>query len=166
MAALRERAENVKDVSGDFRLEAFVVRLASFQGADTDMEGIASLAINKPPRAWIDNDIDRAKVEITDLAQKFLRTENYARVKGRDDKRHSLAVVVGLNGRPTPISQDFEVAEADRQEIDKLISQLESIIDGDSLRNKNIVLAALVEMCARHIQNSDKKILSKDKAVS
>jgi hypothetical protein len=164
LTALRERAENIKDVSGDFRLEAFVVRLSKFEGVDADIEGIASLATNKPPRNWIDNDIDRAKVEITELSQKFIRTESFARVKGRVDKRHSLALVVGINGRPTPLHRDFEVADTDREQIDQIVKQLGDIIRGSDETHKNIVLAALVELCAQYIQETSLSI--DDKAVS
>lgn len=166
MAALRERAENIKDVSGDFRLEAFVVRLAVFNGTDEDMEGIASLATNKPPRNWIDNDIDRAKIEIMELAQKFIRTESYARVKGRTDKRHSLSVIVGINGRPTPIHQDFEVTDDDREQIDQIIEKLGKIIKGKNQTSKNIVLAALVEICAEFIQDTPEKTSENDRVAS
>ncbi len=166
MAELRDRAENIKNISGDFRLEAFVVRLATFDGSDKDMEGLASLATNKPPRSWIDNDIDRAKIEITSLSQKFIRTESYARVKGRTDKRHSLAVVVGVNGRPTPIHQDFEVADCDRKEIDSIINKIGRIIKSNNQANKNIVLAALVELCAEYIQNNSDKSSQKSKEAS
>ncbi|MDO3380529.1 hypothetical protein [Geoalkalibacter halelectricus] len=166
MAALRQRAENIKDVSGDFRLEAFVVRLAAFTGTDEDIEGIASLATNKPPRNWIDNDIDRAKVEITALAQNFIRTESYARVKGRADKRHSLAVVVGINGRPTPIHQDFEVTDDDREQIDQIIGKLGKIIKGKNQVSRNVVLAALVEICAEFIRDNAEETSDNDKAAS
>jgi hypothetical protein len=37
------------------------------------------------------------------MAQKFLRAETYARVKGRPDKRQALAVMIGMNGRPAPL---------------------------------------------------------------
>src|SRR5690625_2553194 len=36
---LRERAENVKELAGDFRLDAFVGRLAQFEGDDEGFEG-------------------------------------------------------------------------------------------------------------------------------
>ena len=100
MAELRERAENIRQLAGDFRLEAFVGRLSQFDGSDESFEGIASLATNKPPRAWVDPDLDQAAVELADMAQKFLRAETYARVKGRPDKRQAMAVVIGLDGRP------------------------------------------------------------------
>ena len=167
MMALRDRAENIKDISGDFQLEAFVGRLAKFDGSDKAMEGIASLAVSKPPHNWLDNDIDRSKIELTVLAQKFIRTESYARVKkGRGDKRHSLAVVVGVNGRPTPLYQDFHVADADRDQIDKVIEQLGSIIKNGDQNNRSIVLAALVELCAEYIQDTSTDNSVKDKAAS
>lgn len=167
LAELRERAENIKEVSGDFKLESFVVRLCKFDGSDSEMEGIASLATSKPPRNWIDNDVDRAKVEIASLAQKFIRTEAFARVKdGREDKRQSLAVVVGLNGRPTPLHQDFDVADTDRKQINNVIQQLEKIVYGKNETNKNVMLAALAELCARFIQENSKEDSRDDKAAS
>ena len=44
LAELRARADNVRDLSGDHRMEAFVMRLAQFSGTDADMESLASMA--------------------------------------------------------------------------------------------------------------------------
>jgi hypothetical protein len=151
LAALRERAENVRDVSGDFRLNAFVGRIAQFERTDADIEAIASLAANKPPRDWADPDIDRATIEIADLAQKFIRTELFARVKGRAQKRDAMAVVIGLNGRPSPLLEEFAVAEADRAEINDLISRVSQAVEQADTR-RSIILAALAELSARYMQ--------------
>ena len=102
LAELRARAENVRQLSGDHRLEAFIIRLARFQGSDEDMESLTSLATNKPSRRWVDADLDGAAVELAELAQRFNRLEAYAHVKGRPDRRHAMAVVVGMSGRPEP----------------------------------------------------------------
>ena len=91
LAELRDRAENIRQLAGDFRLDAFVGRLSQFDGSDESVEGIASLAANKPPRDWVDPDLDQAAIELADMAQKFLRAETYARVKGRPDKRQAMA---------------------------------------------------------------------------
>ncbi|TYO98080.1 hypothetical protein EDC39_10817 [Geothermobacter ehrlichii] len=160
LANLRERAENIKDVSGDFRLEAFIVRLAKFKGTEADVEGLASLAVNKPPRSWIDADIDRAKVEIVALAQQFIRMETFARIKGRKDKRQSLAVMVGLNGRPEPLQKDFEVSEEDRAKIDSLVAKIDAAMTADE--DENVVLAAVAEFVAKYIEA---RSLLKKKAV-
>ena len=42
LAELRSRAENVRELGGDHRLEAFIMRLALFQGTDEDVESLAS----------------------------------------------------------------------------------------------------------------------------
>jgi len=151
IAELRERAENIRQLGGDYRLDAFVGRIAKFAGSQTDIEGIASLAANKPPRDWTDPDLDKAAIEITDLAQKFIRTENFARVKGRPDKRHAMAVVVGVDGRPAPVHEEFDIADADREAVDALIARVEGALDGADPERRNVILAALAELSARYM---------------
>lgn len=155
LTELHARAENVHQLTGDFRLNAFISRLATFTGIEEDMEGIASLAVNKPPRDWVDADFDQAGIEIAELAQKFIRSEAYAHVKGRTDKRQSMAVVVGVNGRPTPVSGEFAVRDTDRKAIETLISQVEQVLLTVDSQSRNIILAALAEMSARYLDNKE-----------
>ena len=54
LAELRARADNIRELGGDHRQEAFIVRLAEFNGGDEDMAGLASMAVNKPVRDWVD----------------------------------------------------------------------------------------------------------------
>ena len=77
------------------------------------MEGLASLASNKPPRDWTDPDLNQVAFELASCAQQFIRAEAFARVKGRSDKRHAMAVVVAFGGQPTPSSHEFSISEAD-----------------------------------------------------
>ena len=79
LAELRARADNIRELGGDHRQEAFIVRLAEFEGGDADMAGLAGMAVNKPVRDWVDPDIDRATVELANMAQRFIRAEAYAR---------------------------------------------------------------------------------------
>ncbi len=152
LAELRDRAVNIKELTGDFRLDAFVGRLAQFEGADSEVEGIASLAASKPPRDFVDPDVDRAAIEIADMAQKFLRAETFARVKGRPQKRDAMAVVVGLHGRPVPMLEEFAVADADRAEINELIALVAAAVEGADTSRRSIILAALAELSARYMQ--------------
>jgi hypothetical protein len=151
LTELRERAENIKKVSGDYRLESFIIRLASFYGEDGDVEDIASLAVTKPPKAWLDNDIDNARLEITAFAQQFIRTEAFARVKGREDKRHSLSVIVGINGRPTPVHYDFDIIESEQELINRVRTAIDNAVVAGPSKKKTIILAALAELSARYI---------------
>jgi len=156
LAELRERAINVRQLAGDFHVEAFVSRLSHFDGSDSAFEGIASLAANKPPRDWVDPDLDRAAVDIADMAQKFLRAETFARVKGRTEKRHAIAVVIGIEGRPTPLFEEFHVGESDRNDVNAIISLINVALVGSEAKRKNVVLAALAELSARYMQDTSR----------
>ncbi len=151
IAELRERAENIRMLAGDFRLEAFVSRISHFNGSDEAFEGIASLAANKPPRDWADPDLDHSAIEIADLAQRFIRAETYARVKGRPEKRQALAVVIGIDGTPTPILEEFNVADTDRAVINDLINRVNATLEEANDNRRSIILAALAELSARYM---------------
>ena len=151
LAELRARADNVRELGGDHRLEAFIMRLTLFQGTDEDMESLASLATNKPTRQWVDADVDTAAVELADLAQRFSRLEAYAHVKGRPDRRHAMAVVVGISGRPEPLHDYFDVTDLERQGVDDLVSRVAEVLENSGEERRNIVLAALAELSARYI---------------
>ena len=148
---LRDRAANIRQLAGDFHVEAFVGRISQYDGGDAAFEGIASLVANKPPRDWVDPDLDRAMVDIAEMAQKFLRAETFTRVKGRAEKRHAMAVVVGIDGRPAPLLQEFHVGDADREEIEALIERVEGSLNAADTSRRNIILAALAELSVRYM---------------
>lgn len=151
LSELRERAENITQLAGDFRLDAFVGRLSQFDGSDEGFEGIASLAANKPPRDWTDPDLDRAAIELADMAQKFLRVETFTRVKGRPEKRHAMAVVLGTEGSPAPLLEEFHVGDADRDAIDEVVERVAATLEEVDTNRKNIILAALAELSAQYM---------------
>ncbi|MCY3604752.1 MAG: ATP-binding protein [Gammaproteobacteria bacterium] len=151
LAGLRDRAANIQQLAGDFRLEAFVGRVANLEDSLEAFEGIASLAANKPPRDWVDPDLDRAAMNVAEMAQNFLRAETLTRVKGRPEKRHAMAVVVGINGRPTPLLEEFQVGEADRDAIDDLTQRIQAAITKEDAVQREILLAALAEITAHHM---------------
>ena len=157
LAELRARAENVRQLSGDHRLEAFIVRLSHFYGSDQDMESIASMATNKPPPSWVDADIDRAAVALAEMAQDFIHLESFAHVKGRSDKRHAMAVTVGMNGERATIQDVFDVTDLERLEVAQLIERMETALQESGAQSRNIILAALAELSARFLNSNDEK---------
>ena len=157
LGELRARAENVRQLSGDHRLEAFIVRLTHFYGSDQDMESLASMATNKPPPTWVDADIDRAAVALAEMAQSFIHLESYAHVKGRSDKRHAMAVTVGMNGQRATIQDVFDVTDLDRLEVDQLMERMERTLEECGEQRRNIILAALAELSARFLNAPDEK---------
>ena len=157
LAELRERANNIRELGGDHRLEAFIVRIAQFQGTNADIEGLAGLAVTKPPQNWVDTDIDRAEVSLAELAQRFLHVEAFAHVKGRRDKRHSMAVIVGMDGRPTPVHDEFQIADQDHGEVDALIERVNQSLRESGEERRDIILAALAELSARYLSSREEQ---------
>ena len=155
LSELRARSENVRDLSGDHRMEAFVMRLAQFYGTDTDMESLASMAANKPLRSWVDSDIDQATVELADMAQRFMRMESFAHVKGRSDKRHAMAVTVGIGGRPATVHDEFNVTSLDRPDVEQLVSDLKEAVQTAGEGRRNVILAALAELSADYLYHGE-----------
>ncbi|MCY4461717.1 MAG: hypothetical protein OXC26_15185 [Albidovulum sp.] len=153
LAELRERADNIRQLSGDFRLDAFVGRIAKFDGTDESFEGIASLAANKPPRDWVDADLDRSAIELADMAQKYLRAETYARVQGRSDKRQAMAVVIGTDCHPVTLMSEFEIADSDRASVNDVVERVAAALDETDTCRRGIILAALAELSARYMQD-------------
>ena len=151
---LRDRAQNIRQVVGDFKLEAFIGRISQFNDNDASIEDIASLAASKPPRHWIDPDLDRTTIDVAELAQKFLRAESFARVKGRPDKRHAMAVVVGMDGRPTPVHDEFAITDMERIQVDELIKKVDNTLEHSGEKRRNIILAALAELSARYLKQA------------
>lgn len=125
---LHARCQTVRGLSGNFRLDALATRLESFGGDIVEIEGIASLAANKPARDWVDRDIDAAKIELAALAQQFLRAEGLAHLKGRGDRRTSMAVYISDPNFPAPASPSVELTDEERQGADLLAASIEELI--------------------------------------
>ena len=153
LAELHARAETVKGLTGNYRLDAFATRLATYTGSDDEIEGIASLAANKPPRDWVDRDIDQARIEIAALAQEFVKAEGLAHVKGRRDRRHTMALYFGDPTRPAPITPEFDIRVDQQPEVDRLVSALRAVLTTTS-PSRDIALAALAELGSQLAEHS------------
>ncbi len=151
LAILRTRATNVRGVSGNHRIESFVMRLEGFRGTRADLESLASMATDRLPGNWNDSDIERARLHLAELARNFLHLEGLAHVAGRADNRRAMAVAVGLNGDAAPVYEEFSVSEMDRSHIDELRHQLETVLAGQHEQRRLIILAALAELSSMYM---------------
>ena len=159
LEGLRVRAENIRNLSGDLRFNAFVGRLSQFHGDDKSFESIASLIANKPPQDWNDATLDDVKIDFAKLSREFRELEALAHVKGRKDKRESIAVVIGMDGE---MHQEFDVADADQESVDALQKKLRTTLEEASIKEQNLILAALARVIAEHL-GGDAKIEAKPK---
>ena len=144
LAELHQRAAVVADLTGDLRVDAFAGRLATYGGEISEMEAIASLAINRPPREWADRDPDQAALALADFSLKFRRAETLARVKGRRPTREAMALIIGTGEAGQEIVEEFELAERDRPKVTALAQALHKVL-AQSGANRSVVLAALAE---------------------
>jgi hypothetical protein len=141
---LRERAENVRQASGDFRIDALAARLANFDETEESISGIAGLAANKPIHDWIDLDVDRACIEIAVLCQGFKKAELYARVKGKQQNRHAISLMSGLSGNEQVHQLSFDVLEDKKPAINQIKDQVSKLLMKED--DPELVLAALTEL--------------------
>lgn len=161
LGELHRRAAAVKGLTGNYRLDAFATRLSTFSGDFEEIEGIASLAANKPPRDWVDRDIDHARVEVAALAQAFVRAEAFAHVKGREDGRVTFAFFISDPDKPSPIRPDFEIGSDQKVEVANLVDRMESVL-ADLGAGRDVALAALAELGARLAGPQSETVLASD----
>lgn len=121
---LRARAEAVSGITGDLRQDSFATRLAKHDGSTLSIEGILSLAANKPPRDWTDRDIDAATLEISKVALRFRQAEAFVSVKGRKPNSEAFAVVIGSGTGAKMISRSFDITDRHRQAVETKADEL------------------------------------------
>lgn len=143
-SSMQRRATGLVGVSGDFRLDAFATRLTTFEGKQESLEGVLSLAANKPPRDWNDRDIDIALLAIAEWALRFKQVEALLSVQGRAPTREAFAVVIGAGKESKAMSRTFEIAERDLPTVKRIAASLLDQMMGKGIKTE-ILLAALAQ---------------------
>jgi hypothetical protein len=144
---LRSRGETVSGISGDFRLDAFALRLSEYGGSEQDVESLISLAINKPSRDWNDRDIQAALIQLGQWSMEFRRIETLAPMRNRPASRQAFAVVFGQGRGNKTASASFDVGNDDAPSIAAHAAKLRAHRPVDPVERK-LFLAALVELGA------------------
>jgi hypothetical protein len=144
LESLRERAKTVAGISGNFRLDAFSTRLATYDGSHQSLEGILSLAAEKPPRDWVDRHIDTAVLELVQFARRFREAEAFVAVKGRKARSEAIAVIIGAGADTTMISRSFAITERHRKTVEDKAAELASMLQSQGLET-DVLLAILAK---------------------
>lgn len=152
-ADLKERANTVSGISGDFRFDAFSTRLKDLNEKNESIESILSLAANKPPRLWSDNDIDVALIEIAAWSKKFKRIEILSSIKNRKPTREAFAFIFDDQQNGT-VQAEYDIKSSDMKLVE-VISQriLDEIHDKEI--SKNVILAALAKASIQIVNDKD-----------
>ena len=146
------RSKNILHISGDFKLDAFATRLSTFENSDNEIESLMSLAADKPTKDWIDLDVNRAKLRIAELAQKFNHTEAYGRVQNREDYRQAVAFMIGLDSSPRTFNKEFTVKQSQKKMVSQIENRLLRSIAEEKGAEDNLILAALANIGARILE--------------
>lgn len=141
---LRARAEAVAGITGDLRQDSFATRLAKYDGSTVSIEGILSLAANKPPRDWTDRDIDAATLEISKVALRFRQAEAFVSVKGRKPNSEAFAVVIGAGNGAKMISRSFDITDRHRQAVESKADEIAAQLRKQGL-GTDLLLAILAK---------------------
>lgn len=144
LETLRNRARSVAGISGDFQIDSFATRLSTYDGSQEALEGILSLAAERPPRDWVDRHIDAANLELTKLARKFRESEAFVSVQGRQAYSEAIAVVIGTGSETKTISRSFAISDRHRKTVDKNAEEIATILKKQGLETE-ILLAILAK---------------------
>lgn len=143
---LRRRAKAVMGVTGNYRLDAFAARLSTYDESQEAIEGLASLAANRPPRDWVDRDVDAARVELAALAREFMRAEGFAHIQGRGDGRLSFALLMSDPNRAGLIAPEVSIDPEDQHRARSIAQALRAVV-GDNV-SREVAFAAAIELAA------------------
>ena len=138
---LHKRAKVVKGIAGEFRLEAFVTRLESFDGTNTAIESLVSLATSKVPAQFVDRDIDVAMLQLATWAHDFRRAETITPLRGRPSTRRAIGIVFG-GGMGLEASASIDIDSKDSAAVSQLATKLIADLQTQS---HEVALAALAE---------------------
>jgi hypothetical protein len=126
LGSLRERAQSVCGVSGDLKLDGFATRLAHFDGSRDSIEGLLSLAAEKPPRDWVDRHIDSATLELAQLARRFREAELYVSIQGRKTQTEAISILIGAGLEGKTLTRTFSISSRNRATVERKAEEVVS----------------------------------------
>jgi len=155
LESLRERANSVSGISGDYQIDGFATRLANYDGSRATLEGILNMAAEKPPRDWVDRHIDAAVLELAKYARRFRESEAFAGVQGRAAHSEAIAVVIGAGADTKTISRSFSIPDRHRKTVEAKANELASMLEGQGLGTE--VLLAILAKAGMKLVSIDKE---------
>lgn len=157
---LNVRAKNAGLNSGDLKVDNFIRHLSMFTGTLPEMKRILDVVTGIPTKDWTDRSLDVAINQIVDYCERFIKLETVARVRGRENTRHSMAVVIGKNNKSEPLIAEFAVSNSDIERVDLIAREARKLLINYSKDKRDVILAALAEVSSDYFKterNNDKE---------
>lgn len=147
---LNERAEQIKGISGDFGVDAFVARLSVFKDDVESLEGLLSTAISKNPKDWIDRDQEAAINSLGKICSSFRSIESLKNLRGKSSTRKGFAFVFA-DPKNELISKSFDISEEKLPELYKISTTLLNDLKKKGL-SKDEILAIFAQACTETVK--------------
>lgn len=159
LALLRKRCQIVIGTSGDFRLDAFARRLSDASNTGNKwMEGIASLATNKPSRDWTDSDIEKANLELFELCKRFGRVEVYAQTKRKQPGAMALTMFIEQGDTFAEYTKSIYLNGSSHKYNERIVDQvrkaIENVCEDDGVRAA-VIAELLKDLMELHRKSED-----------
>jgi hypothetical protein len=146
---LNKRAENIKGISGDFGIDAFVARLTVFKDDIESLEGLLSTAITKNPKDWIDRDQEAAINALGGICSAFRNIESLNILRGKNSTRKAFAFVY-TDPQNAIISKNFDISENKLPELKKISTMLLNDLKKQGL-SQDEILATFAQACSETV---------------
>ena len=102
------------------------------------------MLVNKPAKAWIDNDVDRIFVESTNFCRNFINLETMSYLKGNEGHSFAFSFISHKKDMQNARIQNQTLSDAELHSAREMIDKLRS--DGFSDKKKlTAALAILLE---------------------
>ena len=126
-AELRARAEKVRGIAGQFKLDSVSLQLSKIENDDSHFERLAGAILGKTSKNWIDLDYDRLLVETVSICREFRNLETMTDLKGISADRYAFALVEHNSRQDDPGSPTvFEITQADFDDASELVKSLKA----------------------------------------
>lgn len=142
---INRRANNISEVSGNLKTDAFINRLKSYDGSHKAIADILSLLSGKSLELWNDLDVKSAKNEIAIYSKEFRLLETISSVNNRKPYRNSIGIIYGSPSANLIKEFDFDEGKLKQLEqvSNKLIQEFE--FDGVDIDTQFAILAKAFE---------------------
>lgn len=140
---LKVRAEKLRGIAGQFKLDSFILQLSKIEDKTSDFEKLAGAILGKTAKAWIDMDFDRLLVETVLICREFRNLETLTSIKSVTSSSYSFALVDhNLHDSSSSKPTIFELTKSEIDDASKIMNSLKQ--KHKSKAEQRALLAALV----------------------
>ena len=151
---LKERASVIKDKTGDFELNAIILRLMTYDGSEKTLQELLTVIAKKSITKINDHDIEKIKIDIASIAKSFLKAEAFIAVDKRKKNMTAFSLIHGNATGEKARSFDFILSKREDKKAETLAHDLEGVIkDHQGLfASDEVTLGAIAKIIEKRME--------------